>query len=101
MSYNLNLNKAAKPVGKVGTATVLRQLLQLMGEERRNLFIAMIFIFINVGLNLLGPYLMGHAVDNFVVTKHYDGVIRTSIILFCIFLLAMLAVRFRISPVFR
>ena len=89
MSYNLNLKKGVKPAGKVSTKTILRQLLTLMGEERKNLFIAMIFILINVGLNLVGPYLMGHAVDNFVVTKHYEGVIRYSIILFCVFLLAM------------
>ena len=89
MSYNLNLKKGVKPDGKVSTTTILKQLLALMGEERKNLFIAMIFIFINVGLNLVGPYLMGHAVDNFVVTKHYEGVIRYSVILFCVFLLAM------------
>ena len=89
MSYNLNLKKGVKPEGKVSTTTILKQLLTLMGEERKNLFIAMIFIFINVGLNLVGPYLMGHAVDNFVVTKHYEGVIRYSVILFCVFLLAM------------
>jgi ATP-binding cassette subfamily B protein len=89
MSYNLNLKKGVKPDGKVSTTTILKQLLTLMGEERKNLFIAMIFIFINVGLNLVGPYLMGHAVDNFVVTKHYEGVIRYSVILFCVFLLAM------------
>jgi len=89
MSYNLNLKKGVKPDRKVSTTTILKQLLTLMGEERKNLFIAMIFIFINVGLNLVGPYLMGHAVDNFVVTKHYEGVIRYSVILFCVFLLAM------------
>ena len=66
-----------------------RQLLTLMGEERKNLYVAMIFIFINSGLNLVGPYLMGHAVDNFVVTKHYEGVIKYSIILFGVFAVAL------------
>ncbi len=91
MKYNLNLNKGQKSEEKISTATTIRQLMTLMGEERKNLYIAMIFIFINVGLNLVGPYLMGHAVDKFVVTKQYDGVIRYSIILFCVFLLAMVS----------
>ncbi|MCX6221349.1 MAG: ABC transporter ATP-binding protein [Bacteroidia bacterium] len=91
MNYNLNLKKEQQPGAKVSTTTILRQLLTLMGEERKNLWFAMIFIFINAGLNLVGPYLMGHAVDQFVVTKQYNGVIQYSLILFGIFLLAMVS----------
>jgi ATP-binding cassette subfamily B protein len=91
MKYNLNLKKELQPNQKVGTATILRQLLKLVGEERQSLFIAMFFIFINAALNLVGPYLMGHAVDHFVVTKQYDGVVRYSIILFGVFSLAMVS----------
>ncbi len=91
MNYNLNIKKDQQPVVKVSTATILRQLLTLMGEERKNLWIAMIFIFINAGLNLVGPYLMGRAVDQFVVTKQYDGVLHYSLILFGVFLLAMVS----------
>lgn len=91
MNYNLNLKKGLQTNEKVKTATILRQLLTLMGEERKNLYIAMFFIFINAALNLVGPYLMGHAVDSFVVTKQYDGVIKYSIILFCVFLIAMVS----------
>lgn len=91
MKYNLNLNKGQKSEEKISTATTIRQLMTLMGEERKNLYIAMIFIFINVVLNLLGPYLIGHAVDQFVVTKHYEGVIQYCIILFGVFLLAMVS----------
>ena len=91
MNYNLNLKKGLQTNEKVKTASILRQLLTLMGEERKNLYIAMFFIFINAALNLVGPYLMGHAVDSFVVTKQYDGVIKYSIILFCVFLIAMVS----------
>jgi len=51
----------------------------------------MIFIFINSGLNLVAPYLMGHAVDKFVVTHQYDGVIKYSIILFVVFCMALVS----------
>ena len=91
MNYNLNLKKGAQFNEKVSTTTTLKRLMALMGEERQNLYIAMFFIFINAGLNLVAPYLMGHAVDNFVVTKHYEGVIRYSIILLGVFSLALVS----------
>ncbi|MBB3185867.1 ABC transporter ATP-binding protein [Microbacter margulisiae] len=89
MNYNLNLNKETSSNEKAGTITTLKRLLALMDSERKNLFIALIFIFINAGLNLISPYLIGHAVDKFIVTKHYAGVIRYAVILLVIFVMAM------------
>ena len=91
MSYNLNIKKGFQSSEKVSTASTLKRLLTLMGQERKNLYIAMIFIFINSGLTLAAPYLMGHAVDTFIVTKHYQGVIQYTIILFGVFILAMVS----------
>ena len=91
MNYNLNINKDLLQNEKVSTTSTLKSLLTLMGKERKNLYIAMFFIFINSGLNLVAPYLMGHAVDNYVVTKHYEGVIQYTIILFGIFALALVS----------
>ena len=91
MNYNLNLKKGLPTNENVSTATTIRRLMALVGQERKNLYIAMVFILINSGLNLIGPYLMGHAVDTFVVTKQYDGVIKYSIILFCVFVVALIS----------
>jgi len=91
MNYNLNIKKEILTTEKVSTATTLKRLMTLMGEERKNLYIAMIFIFINVSLNLVAPFLIGHAVDNFIVTKHYEGVIHYSIILFGVFAVALVS----------
>ena len=91
MNYNLNLNKGLPSNEKISTKTTLKRLMTLMGKERKNLYVAMLFIFINAGLNLVAPYLMGHAVDNFLVTKHYEGVIRYSFILFGVFVLALVS----------
>ena len=91
MNYNLNLNRETNPTEKQSTASTIKRLMSLMGQERKNLYFAMIFIFINVCLNLIGPYLIGQAVDKYVLTKHYEGVIHYSIILFFIFLLAMVS----------
>jgi len=91
MNYNLNIKKDITLNEKVSTSTTLRRLLTLMGQERKNLYIAMVFIFINAGLNLVAPYLMGHAVDKYIVTKHYEGVIQYSIILFGVFAVALVS----------
>jgi len=91
MSYNLNIRKGLQPYEKVSTATTFKRLLTLMDKERKNLYIALIFIFINSGLNLVSPYLVGHAVDKFIITKHYEGVIKYSIILFGVFLMALVS----------
>jgi ATP-binding cassette subfamily B protein len=91
MNYNLNLKKEVKANEKATASTTFKRLMALIGKERRNLYIAMIFIFINAGLNLVGPYLMGHAVDNFIVTKQYDGVITYSLILLVVFCFAVVS----------
>ncbi|HEY6913048.1 MAG TPA: ABC transporter ATP-binding protein [Paludibacter sp.] len=94
MSYNLNKRGkggAFQPIEKVSTKVILQRLMTLVGRERKNLYIAMVFIFINSGLNLIAPYLMGHAVDKFVVTHQYPGLIKYSIILFGVFCLAMVS----------
>jgi len=91
MNYNLNIKKDADTNENVSLKTTLKGLLTLMDKERKNMYIAMIFIFINSGLNLIAPYLIGHAVDNFLITKQYDGVIKYSIILFVIFLFALVS----------
>jgi ATP-binding cassette subfamily B protein len=94
MSYNLNgrgRGGAFQPFEKVSTKVILQRLMTLVGRERKNLYIAMVFIFINSGLNLVAPYLMGHAVDKFVVTHQYEGLIKYSIILFGVFCMALVS----------
>lgn len=92
MSYNLNKRgKGEQPFEKVSTRVILQRLMTLVGRERKNLYIAMVFIFINSGLNLIAPYLMGHAVDKFVVTHQYEGLIKYSIILFGVFCVALVS----------
>ena len=93
MSYNLNRNKngAENPAEKITTKVILSRLMSLVGQERKNLYIAIVFIFINSGLNLITPYLMGTAVDKFIVTNQYDGLIKYSVILLGIFLLALVS----------
>ncbi len=88
-NYNLNIQKGQAAPAKSSVFNTIKRLLTLMGEERKNLFVALIFIFINSGLNLLAPYLLGQAVDKYVVTHQYQGVIQYSLILLGIFVAAL------------
>ena len=88
-NYNLNIKAEDRSAKKAGAWITLKRLMTLVGQERRNMYIAMIFIFINSGLILTAPYLIGQTVDQFIVTHQYGGVIRNSIILFVIFCVAM------------
>ncbi|MFZ4581867.1 MAG: ABC transporter ATP-binding protein [Paludibacter sp.] len=93
MSYNLNnKNGGEKPnPAKITTKVILNRFMTLVGQERNNLYIAIVFIFINSGLNLIAPYLMGTAVDKYIVTNNYDGLIKFSIILLGVFILALIS----------
>lgn len=85
MKYNLN--DITNPEDqKKPTLVVLRKLLGLIREERKNLVIAFIFIFVNAGLGLMGPYLIGYTVDHYIQTKQFQGVLKFSGILLAIYL---------------
>lgn len=93
MNYNLNI-KSNNPTTENGsTSSTLKKLLTLMGSERKNLYIALVFILLTVCLNLIGPYIIGYTFDKYVITKNYDGVIYYSFVLFFVFLIAMIAGR--------
>jgi ATP-binding cassette subfamily B protein len=88
MNYNLN-ETAGAGEQKKSTIAALKKLLQLIREEKRVIIIALIIIFINSGLSLLGPYLIGHTIDTYIQSKQFKGVL-----LFSGILLAMYSVAF-------
>jgi len=87
MNYNLN-QAATAAEQKKSTLAALRKLLDLIREEKRTLILAFIIIFINAGLSLLGPYLIGHTIDAYIQTKQFSGVIRYSAILLVMYMVA-------------
>lgn len=90
MNYNLfELQKSLE--GKNKSASVLKKLMQLVGGEKKNLVLAFIAIIINAGLNLVGPLLIGYAIDKYVQTKQMHGVLVYSGILLIIYLVALVA----------
>ncbi|MBS1597643.1 MAG: ABC transporter ATP-binding protein [Bacteroidetes bacterium] len=73
MNYKLDNTSAQQQ--KTSTLRALRKLLQLIREERASLFLALIAILANSAFNLLNPYIVGRAIDKYIIHKDYRGVL--------------------------
>lgn len=86
---NYDLSKATdQSSGKLPVLASLRKLVSIISAERRNLIIAFTAIFLNAGLSLAGPYLVGYTIDNYVQVKDYSGVLLLAGILLVMYVAA-------------
>jgi ATP-binding cassette subfamily B protein len=86
---NYNINQLSGQQQKTSSLKAVRKLYTLIASEKRNLIIALCAILINSLLQLVGPLLIGHAVDAYVTTKQYNGVLMIGAILLAMYLLAL------------
>jgi ATP-binding cassette subfamily B protein len=89
MNYNLN-RSSETPAGKLPVIASLRKLIGIISGERRNFIIAFGAIFLNAGLSLLGPYLVGYTIDTYVQAKNLQGVLHFAGILMVIYITAFI-----------
>jgi ATP-binding cassette subfamily B protein len=90
---NYDLNQKSDQTGKrLPVLPSLRKLLSIIGGERKSLLLAFAAIFLNAGLNLAGPYMVGYTIDHYIKVKNYPGVL-----LFAGILLAMYIVAFFVN----
>lgn len=68
-----------------------KKLLPLIAEQKREVLFASIAILVNSGLNLLAPYLMGVAIDRYVATGNFHGVLVIGGIIFAVYVIALVA----------
>ncbi len=87
MNYNLDFDSTRGQ--KMSSTEIFGKLWRLVGNEKGSLLIALLVIVVNSLLNLIAPFLIGDAVDKFVVTREYPGVIRYAILLLVIFLVVL------------
>lgn len=87
MNYDLS-QVTDKIAGKLPVLASLRKLVSIISGERRNLTIAFSAIFLNAGLSLAGPYIVGYTIDNYVQAKDYHGVLLFAGILLIMFIMA-------------
>jgi ATP-binding cassette subfamily B protein len=60
-----------------------------MVEEKRTLFIAFASMIISAALTLASPIMIGYAIDNYVVTKQYRGVLVFSTLLLVMYIISL------------
>jgi ATP-binding cassette subfamily B protein len=77
--------------GRLPVLASLRKLVSIISGERRNLIIAFSAIFLNSGLSLAGPYIVGYTIDNYVQAKDYHGVLLFSGILLIMYVVAFVS----------
>lgn len=87
MNYDLN-QVTDKVTGKLPVLASLRKLITIISGERHNLIIAFSAIFLNAGLSLAGPYIVGYTIDNYVQAKDYHGVLLFAGILLTMYVMA-------------
>ncbi len=90
MSYNLNTTEEVKKKKRLGFKSV-KSLVGHMVEEKRVLLTAFIAMIIAALLNLAGPILIGHTVDNYIQTGEYHGLMVFSGILLATYIIALIA----------
>ena len=89
MNYNLD-QESGKTTRRLPVFASLRKLVAIISGERRNLIIAFAAIFLNAGLSLTGPYLVGYTIDNYVQAKNYPGLLLFSGILLAMYITAFI-----------
>jgi ATP-binding cassette, subfamily B, bacterial len=89
MNYDLN-QSSGKAAGKLTVTASLRKLIAIISGERRKLTVAFAAIFLNAGISLLGPYLMGYTIDTYVQAKNYHGVLLFAGILLVMYVIAFI-----------
>ncbi len=88
MSYNLNIEAEPGKKKKPGFKSV-KSLIGHMVEEKKILVVAFVAMVITAILNLAGPILIGHTVDNYVQTKQFHGVLVISAVLLVMYIVAL------------
>ncbi|KIO77117.1 multidrug ABC transporter [Pedobacter lusitanus] len=92
---NYNLNSLPEGESKSSTWSGVKSLLKLVEQERKTLIIALCAVLMNAFLNLLGPFLIGHTIDKYILTKQYHGVLVFSGILLTMYVTAFVCSYFQ------
>ncbi|NTU99250.1 ABC transporter ATP-binding protein, partial [Candidatus Falkowbacteria bacterium] len=92
---NYSLNKPTDKSEKLNILATLAKLLPLVSPEKKRIVLATFAVFINSAFNLTAPVLVGYAVDHYIVTKQFHGVLVFGAILLLIYILALIASYFQ------
>ena len=88
----LNFGRGPRVVGPAEKAvnqkaTILR-VWQYLKQQKVGLYLSIIFVITSTFLSLVGPYLIGHIVDEYIMKKDIDSTIRLGLVLAAVFTVA-------------
>lgn len=66
----------------------LRRLWGYIGRQRAGLVAVIILTALGAGLALIGPYLLGRAIDQYIIPRDYDGLVRLCVVLLAVYVLS-------------
>lgn len=87
MNYNLNIEEEHSKKKGLGLKTLLN-LVGNMVEEKPMLYKASVAMILTAALNLTGPFMIGYAVDHYIQTGQYRGLLVFSGILLIMYVVA-------------
>ena len=89
MDYSLS--KIIKEDKKASTYAAFKKMLPLLAHETKNVAISFVAVLANAGLNLVGPLVVGYAIDKYVSKGDYHGVLLYSGLLLIVYVGAFFA----------
>lgn len=88
-NYALNTNTDFTKQGSVASAA--KKMRPLLVSETWQLIFAAIAIIVNSSLTLIGPLIIGHVIDTYIVTKNFNGVLMYTGILIGLYSIGLFA----------
>lgn len=89
------LNKPASPQQKATFATAVRRFVPLLADEKRSVAIAFATTLVNAGSSLLAPVIIGRAVDMYIQSGNFTGVLQSAALLLVIYACGLFAAYFQ------
>jgi ATP-binding cassette subfamily B protein len=86
---NYSLQKTDAAAENTTLLQAIKKLIPLMQGEGRNASLAFIAIILSSLSNLLGPIIIGRAVDSYIVAKNLTGLLHATELLFLIYLIGL------------
>lgn len=88
---NYALNKPKEKAEKSTITMAIKRLAPFMSKEKKSLAKASVAIILNSTSNLIGPAIIGYAVDNYISTKNFQGVLLCAAALLMIYAVGLVA----------
>ena len=95
VTTNYTLSRGDKPQQSAPIGTALKRLAPLLADEKRTVGMAFVAMLVTSASALLGPVIIGRAVDTYIANRNFRGVLILTSILLGVYLCGLLASYFQ------